>query len=439
MLAVQPYHAGGYPPPGRRWPQFGDQAIEAALGGADSIRSKLQAKRDAMRSVHLGRLEDQGIVPMGAPAAHPAAAGVAAFDHFQLPPSAAPVDLGRVGPGESVPSTPERNGVDISVPSTPAPQTPLPAIPKFPFPSPEHFNIGSPTSIATMSPPPQTYYNSTLASPDRAEVTPQPSAATFVGQALRNQAAAAGGAVSAAMQPGSQARTMAHSAASTIALAGPPIVHGAHAIAHLAGEVVPPIAAAAVTGASAIGHAAMAAGPPAARAVGRAASAAARGAGHGAMALGGALAHGASRGVEMARAALESSDISVGDFVAGIQAMREAMELPDRPSTHAAITDGSQAALPGPAVGRRNRMATPPPRRSGSSSSSSARARPEVSFSSEKDWLEHVQSKTALVEELYKRPNWRDIVQHLNSSDLRKKMGKLSREDIAKMLVALDA
>ena len=368
---------------------------------------------------------------MGAPAAHPAAAGVAAFDHFQLPPPAVPVDLGRVAPGESVPSTPERNGVDISVPSTPTP--PLPAIPKFPFPSPEHFNIGSPTSIATMSPPPQSY------SPDRAEVTPQPSAATFVGQALRNQAAAAGGAVSAAMQPGSQARTMAHSAASTIALAGPPIVHGAHAIAHLAGEVVPPIAAAAVTGASAIGHAAMAAGPPAARAVGRAASAAARGAGHGAMALGGALAHGASRGVEMARAALESSDISVGDFVAGIQAMREAMELPDRPSTHAAITDGSQAALPGPAIRRRNRMATPPPRRSGSSSSSSARARPEVSFSSEKDWLEHVQSKTALVEELYKRPNWRDIVQHLNSSDLRKKMGKLSREDIAKMLVALDA
>ena len=381
------------------------------------------------------------------PAAHPdpTAAGVAAFDHFQLPPSAAPVHLGRVGPGESVPSTPERNGVDISVPSTPAPQ-PLPAIPQFPFPSPEHFHIGSPTSAATMSPPPKASWNTfrQLASPDRAQATPeptQPSAATFVGQALRNQAAAAGGAVSAAMQPGSQARTMAHSAASTIALAGPPIVHGAHAIAHLAGGVVPPIAAAAVTGASAIGHAAMAAGPPAARAVGRAASAAARGAGHGAMALGGALAHGASRGIEMARAALESSDISVGDFVAGIQAMREAMELPDRPSTHAAITDGSQAALPGPAVGRRNRMATPPPRRSGSSSSSSgpARARPEVSFSSEKDWLEHVQSKTALVEELYKRPNWRDIVQHLNSSDLRKKMGKLSREDIAKMLVALDA
>jgi hypothetical protein len=141
----------------------------------------------------------------------------------------------------------------------------------------------------------------------------------------------------------------------------------------------------------------------------------------------------------MARAALESSDISVGDFVAGIQAMREAMELPDRPSTHAAITDGSQAALPGPAIRRRNRMATPPPRRSGSSSSGPARARPEVSFSSEKDWLEHVQNKGALVEELYKRPNWRDLVQHINSSDLRKKMLKLSREDIAKMLVALDA
>ncbi len=86
-------------------------------------------------------------------------------------------------------------------------------------------------------------------------------------------------------------------------------------------------------------------------------------------------------------------------------------------------------------------MATPPPRRSGSSSSSSAptQARPEVSFRSEKDWLEHVQNKGALVEELYKRPNWRDLVQHINSSDLRKKMLKLSREDIAKMLVALDA
>ena len=114
MLTVQPYHAGGYPPPGRRWPQFGDPALEAALGGADSIRSKLQAKRDTMQSYHLGRLAEDGLTPLYASLAPPQTAShpdpsqvnVVAHDHFVIPPSAAQLHSGQVGPGESVPNSP---------------------------------------------------------------------------------------------------------------------------------------------------------------------------------------------------------------------------------------------------------------------------------------------------------------------------------------------
>jgi hypothetical protein len=168
------------------------------------------------------------------------------------------------------------------------------------------------------------------------------------------------------------------------------------------------------------------------------------------MALGGAMVHGASKGLQMARAAIDKSEISLSDFLTAFDEMRHSMEIEDRPySTYNALTEGSHAALPGPAQShRRNRGASPPPRPYGSSSSSSsatpaakaapAKTRPEVSFNTEKEWLDYTQSKTALVEELYKRPNWRDLVLHMNSKELRKKMGKLTRQDIATMLIALD-
>ena len=112
MQPIQPYRPGGYPPLGRQWPQFGSRSLEASLGGADSIRNKLQAKRDTMQSYHLGRLAEVGLTPLyaslappqTAPQPDPSQVNVAAHDLFDIPPPVAQLHSGLVGPGESVAS-----------------------------------------------------------------------------------------------------------------------------------------------------------------------------------------------------------------------------------------------------------------------------------------------------------------------------------------------
>ena len=65
--------------------------------------------------------------------------------------------------------------------------------------------------------------------------------------------------------------------------------------------------------------------------------------------------------------------------------------------------------------------------------------RPDVTFDSAQEWLEYSQNRGILVEQLYKRPNWR---QGLNvareKNDLRKKLLSMSSEDLAELLVKLD-
>jgi len=76
---------------------------------------------------------------------------------------------------------------------------------------------------------------------------------------------------------------------------------------------------------------------------------------------------------------------------------------------------------------RMQRPTTPVPRR------------PDVTFDSAQEWLEYSQNRGILVEQLYKRPNWR---QGLNvareKNDLRKKLLSMSSEDLAELLVKLD-
>ena len=65
--------------------------------------------------------------------------------------------------------------------------------------------------------------------------------------------------------------------------------------------------------------------------------------------------------------------------------------------------------------------------------------RPDLTFDSAQEWLEYSQNRGILVEQLYKRPNWR---QSLNvareKNDLRKKLLSMSAEDLAELLVKLD-
>ena len=59
MLPVQPYHEGSYPP-GAKFPQFGDDVI----GGYLNAHAALAEKRRNMVPFHIGRLQEDGLVPM---------------------------------------------------------------------------------------------------------------------------------------------------------------------------------------------------------------------------------------------------------------------------------------------------------------------------------------------------------------------------------------
>ena len=83
-----------------------------------------------------------------------------------------------------------------------------------------------------------------------------------------------------------------------------------------------------------------------------------------------------------------------------------------------------------------------------SSSSSSSRSAPYTVYNNVDEWLENVKNRGAMVEEIYKRPGWGAALGVINSkgysSDnqsqiLRDKLKKMSRKELARILIHLDA
>ena len=92
MLPLQPYHEGSYPP-GPKFPQLGDDTI----GGYLNAHAALAEKRRNMVPYHIGRLAQDGLVPLNAlpsqvPASphNPEDQATQAFDGFDRPPPSAP-------------------------------------------------------------------------------------------------------------------------------------------------------------------------------------------------------------------------------------------------------------------------------------------------------------------------------------------------------------
>ena len=66
--------------------------------------------------------------------------------------------------------------------------------------------------------------------------------------------------------------------------------------------------------------------------------------------------------------------------------------------------------------------------------------RPDVTFDTTQEWLEYSRNRGILVEQLYKRPHWRQSLKVAREKDdLRKKLLSMSSEDLAELLVKLDA
>ena len=104
MLPVQPYHEGSYPP-GVRFPQFGDDVIGGFLNAHDALAQK----RRNIVPFHIGRLQEDGLVPMNMEAQTPRPRrdpeGELIDDRPPAPPPLPPRGRGRLRRRE-----PEREG-----------------------------------------------------------------------------------------------------------------------------------------------------------------------------------------------------------------------------------------------------------------------------------------------------------------------------------------
>jgi hypothetical protein len=116
-------------------------------------------------------------------------------------------------------------------------------------------------------------------------------------------------------------------------------------------------------------------------------------------------------------------------------------------SSHEMVPSSTELSLPGlENRGLKNRSDTPMRRtrlefkqpRPASMEVPTAAPKPAVSFATPGEWLQHSKNKTELVEQIYKRPGWRHLLQVTGSADLRKKLSKLSREELAQVIVKLD-
>jgi hypothetical protein len=61
-------------------------------------------------------------------------------------------------------------------------------------------------------------------------------------------------------------------------------------------------------------------------------------------------------------------------------------------------------------------------------------------FQTKDEYSEHFKNKGELVEELYKRPNWQQLISQIQGdNELRKKMGKLTKKNLIDILYKVDS
>ena len=257
-----------------------------------------------------------------------------------------------------------------------------------------------------------------------------------------------GGATASIIEPGSVARRTVGAAAmashSLMEAAGPPIVHGGYLAAEAAKEVAKGAAGVATnhvlpalqSGAGLAAHATVNHVLPAMQV----------GMGHAAHATVHHVlpaAHSvATAGASLLRELLGRASLTAGDIIRALDssasgggglALENGGSLQDAPRGRFRV---SRSSTPPPRV-RKAPAAMP-------ASASHEKPEYETSFDTPAEWLAHHSNggRGYLVEQIYKRPRWRELLQvdpiQAQGQELRKKLLKLSPGDLAAILVHLD-
>jgi hypothetical protein len=149
-----------------------------------------------------------------------------------------------------------------------------------------------------------------------------------------------------------------------------------------------------------------------------------------------ALGNAAGRGVDFARSRLGKAQLSLADIFEALEAT-SSLE-----PTNELVPFSEELALPGleDRVGMGNRASTPTRRRyRAKTPDPMPMAKPEISFETANEWLkQHSKTKTALVEQIYLRPGWQQLLRATGGPELRKKLKGLSNLELAQLIVKLD-
>ena len=130
----------------------------------------------------------------------------------------------------------------------------------------------------------------------------------------------------------------------------------------------------------------------------------------------------AGRGVEFARSRLSQAQLSLADIFEALDATSSLVP------TNEVVPFSQELSLPGleDRVGMGNRASTPTRKRYRAKTpdpmpAAKPEAKPEISFETANEWLQHSKTKGALVEQIYQRSGWRHMLRVTGSADLRKK------------------
>jgi len=455
MLAVQPYRPGRYPP-GRNWIQFGDDSLGHAISAADEAWGKLAAKRQGMAQFHMDRLQKGGLVPLSAnpmprfaqPVQNAFTAHLDREDQF-VEAYDRPQDLPKTGyetPSEATLS-PISSPRELAIPEPSSSSLePLGRVARAGFELVGHAGNYAGTSLKHNLEDGVAMAKSGLAVAGQVGTVLAKASKRKASASVRRAARGAAQAVSfahqsaaAAMEPGSNTRlAIAETAHATGALAssaagaaktvletaGPPIIHGGYAAAAVTAHGLKHGAIATAHG---VGHVA--------HGVGHVAAAAADVASTHVIP---ALKEGYHYGMTLASEALSKASLKATDIIEALNELKGEEGF----SAHNALENGRTEAIGNGRQQRKSRTDTPPRRRNVKPAAAAATP-PEKpaydhSYNNAQEWLEYSHNRGALVEELYKRPNWRNLVQHSNTPELRKKLLAMSPTELAEILVKLD-
>jgi len=470
MLPVQPYRPGKYPP-GPQWAQFGDDLLGRTFSVADEARANLAEKRRSMGGFHMGRLEEDGFLPVQSKVPHifathdfasvkdPEEEFVEGFDLSDWRPHHLP-HSGFETPSEatvSEPPSPRELALQTPVPDTPPGSPRQGALGRVARAGFQIVGEGGQHLAQYMG---TSLQNNLAATADYAKTGLQ-----VAGQVAKVAKNASKRAASVGAEHAMGVITSAASGAHQAAQPGSNTRKVLANVAHTTANAAQTAASTTKTVAGVVAHGAQTIGPPVAYGAAAAAHALGTGTYHGAAFAGKHLKNAATHvapvvqqgwtvGREMAKHALEHATLSAVDI---INALGEFQKEEEYHSPYNAIGNGRQEAIGNGNYGRRRRSDSPGASRPNAKAHEpypTTHAAPKgpprafdprqggtgyETFPTAEDWVEKKPVKAYLVDQIYKRPGWENFIRHANTKELKKKLQAMPLIELGRILVKLDS